>query len=177
MTASELAPRPYMAPKDRSISPTTMTRVSPSDMIATELIARRTEMPTSMLNDFGLRTNINRATRTIARTNPPMRNARSKVAWPVEDKLGRGVPAGAGSRESALVMRLGGHAPKEEGPGYSWPQALQLLLAEDAVEFGSRYGDLILHHRQKRLSVGQDRAVLQELGAGGAAEGCLIRPS
>ena len=38
-----------MAPKERSISPTTMTSVSPSAMIATELIARSTEMPTSML--------------------------------------------------------------------------------------------------------------------------------
>ena len=69
-----------MAPNDRSISPTTITRVSPSDMIATELMARRTEMPTSMLNDFGLRRNINSATSTIARTNPPMRNPRSNVA-------------------------------------------------------------------------------------------------
>ena len=96
ITASELAPSPYMAPKDRSISPTTMTSVSPSDMIATELMARSTEMPTSTLNDFGLRTNIKSATRTIARTNPPMRNARSKVAWPVEAKLERAVSAEQG---------------------------------------------------------------------------------
>ena len=94
-----------------------MTSVSPSDMIATELMARSTEMPTSTLNDFGLRTNIKSATRTIARTNPPMRNARSNVAWPVEAKLERAVSVGAGSRESALVMNLGGHALEKEGPG------------------------------------------------------------
>ncbi len=37
-----------MAPKERSISPTTMTRVRPSAMIATELIERSTEMITSV---------------------------------------------------------------------------------------------------------------------------------
>src|SRR5580658_9909777 len=129
MTASEFVPRPYMAPNDKSISPTTMTRVNPSAMIATELIARRTEMATSILNDFGLRTNINSATSTIARTSPPIRNPRSNVARPVEDKLGREVSAGAGSRESALIMRLGGHAIEGEGPGYARPRA-RLLISD-----------------------------------------------
>ena len=34
-----------MAPKDRSISPTTITSVSPIAMIATELIERSTDTP------------------------------------------------------------------------------------------------------------------------------------
>src|SRR5271170_6556737 len=115
MTASELAPRPYMAPKERSISPTTITSVSPSDMIATELMARSTEMPTSTLNDFGLSTNIRSATRTMARTKPPMRNARSNVAAPVEDRVARDASTGAGSRESALDIELMRPSSREDG--------------------------------------------------------------
>src|SRR5208282_4613819 len=56
------------------------------------------------------------------------------------------------------------------------PKRFILFLTEDAIEFGARRGDLILHHGQQRLRVGQDDAVLQELRAGGAAEGRLIRP-
>ena len=64
-----------------------------------------------------------------------------------------------------------------KGPGYAWPRARNLFLIEDTVELSSRAGDLILHHRQQRLSVRQDDAILQELSAGRAAESRLIRPS
>ncbi len=57
------------------------------------------------------------------------------------------------------------------------PERGDLFLTEDAVELSSCTSDLILHHRQQRLGVGQDDAILQELGAGRTAEGRLIRPS
>ena len=57
------------------------------------------------------------------------------------------------------------------------PERGNLFLTEDAVELSSRRSDLILHHRQQCLSVGQDDAVLQELGASRATESRLIRPT
>ena len=69
-----------MAPNERSISPTTITRVSPSDMIATELMARSTDIPTSTLNASGFSTRKMTATRMIATTRPPIRKAISNVA-------------------------------------------------------------------------------------------------
>ena len=49
-------------------------------MIATELIARSTEMPTSTLNELGLRMKMTIATTMMARNRPPIRSAMSKVA-------------------------------------------------------------------------------------------------
>ena len=57
------------------------------------------------------------------------------------------------------------------------PERGNLFLAEDAVELRARRRDLILHDRLQRLRVGQDDAILQELGAGRAAEGRLIGPA
>ena len=57
-------------------------------MIATELIARSTETPTSMLNDLGFTMNMNSATSRIASTKPPMRSATSNVACPAFWALG-----------------------------------------------------------------------------------------
>ena len=57
------------------------------------------------------------------------------------------------------------------------PERRNLFLVEDTVEFDSGTGDLILHHRQQRLGVREDDAILQELGACQAAEGRLIRPT
>src|ERR1700733_7609132 len=168
ITASELAPRPYIAPNERSISPTTTTSVSPSDMIATELIARSTETPTSMLNDFGFTMNMNSATSSIASTSPPIRNARSNVACPALTTLG---PA-AVSRELALVMesrnqRGVGRRPfspcgkrwpegPEEGSLSGWPaptlhprplshkgRGELSLLIQDPVEFRASRRDLV----------------------------------
>src|SRR5476651_2092890 len=56
------------------------------------------------------------------------------------------------------------------------PPMVSLFLAEHAIEFGARRGDLILHYRQKRLRIRQDDAVLEKLGAGRTAEGRLIGP-
>jgi hypothetical protein len=66
---------------------------------------------------------------------------------------------------------------RRRGQDIPGPERGNLFLTKDAVELSSRCGDLILHHRQQRLSVRQDDAILQELGAGWAAEGRLIGPS
>ena len=95
-----------MAPNDRSISPTTITSVSPSDMIATELIARSTEIATSTLKELGLRTKMTTATTMIATNRPPMRSATSKVACPAVASLVREMSAGTVGRLSALVIAV-----------------------------------------------------------------------
>ena len=94
-----------MAPKERSISPTTMTSVRPSDMIATELIARSTEMPTSMLKEFGLRMNMNKATSDDGQEKPAhAQSATSKVALAGRREAGARRVDRRGLRDSALVI-------------------------------------------------------------------------
>src|SRR5437867_13290551 len=87
------------------------------------------------------------------------------------------VPACAGmsggsskrARHSAAATNVGCvSVSSDRSSGRSEPAPAQtlmiLLLTQDAVEFDSGGGDLVLHDRQEGLAVRQDDAVLQELG-------------
>src|SRR5947209_4362864 len=126
-----------MAPKDRSISPTTITRVSPIAMIATELIARSTDTARLGLAKFGLTRMNTMATTITAANRPPTRTAMASVARPTPDRLG---PRPAVCDTSLLIGRL---------------------LFHRAVEFLARLLDVRLQHGLERLRVGQDDAVLE----------------
>ena len=151
-------------------------------MIATELIARSTEMPTSTLNELGLRMKMMMATTMMARNSPPIRSAMSKVALPRgrEPLASRASATGvsAGCRRSCIGIR-GQFGRRKPGPARGRPRHCirAATAAEDLVEFHPRRGDLVGHDRQQRLGVGQDHAVLEELGAGRPAEGRLVRPA
>ena len=75
-----------------------MTSVSPSAMIATELIERSTEPPMLGLATFGLMTMKMSATTMMAANRPPIRSAMSSVALPAADIEERGAAAWAVSR-------------------------------------------------------------------------------
>src|ERR1700712_2903811 len=79
-----------MAPKERSISPTTTTRVSPIAMIATELIVRNTETARLGFAKFGLTRMKATATTTTAANNPPTRAAMLTIVRPTPDRRGLG---------------------------------------------------------------------------------------
>ena len=93
-------------------------------MIATELVARNTEIPTSMINDAGLRTNIRRAANTtalslfasvatnFARGSPSL----SFRASPSSGPAPRAASARARDREYLKVLVVG-HHPVEHDLG------------------------------------------------------------
>ena len=195
-----------MAPKERSISPTTITRVSPSAMIATELMPAAPKAAQIEVGGIGLDDDEARARpRSTAANSPPMRRAASTVAWPAAPNPRRGRPArqsrpnSSPSRRclleripvfphrscSILVFRI------QEKAVSTFPGTARVGAAARMRPPGERYFDrgssgrvpcapaatpsLVTAFSVWR--VGQDDAVLQELRAGGAAEGRLVGPA
>src|SRR6185437_3858705 len=173
MTARELAASPYIAPKDKSISPTTITSVSPIAMMATELMARRMDTARLGLAKCGLMRRKMTATTMTAANSPPMRAAMASEARPRLEKVG----FWPGACVTSLLIRF---LSKEKPRGQA-VRALEarapLLLTHGAIELLARLLDTGLQNGLECLRVGQDHAILQKLGAGYRAEGRLIRPA
>ena len=153
-----------MAPKDRSISPTTMTSVSPIAMIATELMARSTETPKIGVGEIGIDDDEHQRDRIDARNSPPMRKRkRRSVALPAAEMAGHGSAppwlSGDDRRWSSSILVAPDGKPMPAGRRREPPSGRSLELIADLglVEFLARARPRRPCHGLQRLRVGQDR--------------------